>query len=226
MPTKKKINAVLSKFKEQQHEFSRFGDTIAKAFLEDPKLKSIVHSVRTRIKDEGHIKNKIIRKYSKSITTRNYSKKITDLVGVRVLHLHPHQFKEIHRCIKEKFKTGEWVEHEPPKAYTWDPESKRDFERLGLETTLKESLYTSIHYVVRPRKNSDITCEIQVRTLLEETWGEIDHLINYPEKTKFLACAEKLSVFARLVGTGRRLADAIMIVHENEKKRILRKKRR
>jgi ppGpp synthetase/RelA/SpoT-type nucleotidyltranferase len=39
----------------------------------------------------------------------------------------------------------------------------------------KESYYTSIRYLVKPRHD-----EIQVRTLFEEIWGGIDHTIYYP----------------------------------------------
>lgn len=57
-----------------------------------------VHSVRWRIKDPEHLMAKIIRKRNeveisekyRSITKDNYTDVITDLIGIRVLHL----FKE------------------------------------------------------------------------------------------------------------------------------------
>ena len=52
-------------------------------------------------------------------------------------------------------------------------------------------------------------CEIQVRTLFEEIWGEIDHAINYPVATESVACKEQLRVLAKLASTGSRLADSI-----------------
>ena len=80
---------------------------------------------------------------------------------------------------------------------------------------MKESFYTSIHYVVRPRPDSEVRCEIQVRTLFEEIWAEIDHQLNYPAQTTSLACLEQLRVLARLVGAGSRLADAIYRTHRS-----------
>ncbi len=94
-------------------------------------------------------------------------------------------------------------------AYTWDPESKQYFEGLGINVQVKESFYTSVHYLVRPRPDSDLCCEIQVRTLFEEIWGEVDHAINYPDPSSNLSCREQLRVLAKLVGAGSRLVDSI-----------------
>ena len=78
---------------------------------------------------------------------------------------------------------------------------------------IKDSYYTSIHYVVKPKSDSNICCEIQVRTLFEEIWGEIDHTINYPSPTDNKACREQLRVLSKLVSTGTRLADSIFRTH-------------
>ena len=75
------------------------------------------------------------------------------------------------------------------------------FESLGLDVKLKESYYTSIHYLIKPKASSDVCCEIQVRTLFEEIWGEIDHTLNYPVPTKSKACREQLRVLSKLVST-------------------------
>ena len=82
---------------------------------------------------------------------------------------------------------------------------------------VKETFYTSIHYVVKPREESELCCEVQVRTLFEEIWGEIDHRINYPHATEIMTCREQLRVLARLVGAGSRLADSIFRSFEGDK---------
>ncbi len=112
---------------------------------------------------------------------------------------------------------GDWVLHEYPVAYSWDPESQRFFESLGLKVDIKESYYTSIHYVVKPGNDERIKCEIQVRTLFEEVWGEIDHTINYPEKSTSQATKELLRVLSKLVSTGTRLADSIFRLNDSSK---------
>jgi ppGpp synthetase/RelA/SpoT-type nucleotidyltranferase len=143
-------------------------------------------------------------------------KSVTDLAGVRVLHLYQAQFAQIHTVIQTQIDRGDWCLHEDPVAYTWDPESSDFFKNLGLQTKVKESFYTSIHYVLKPRADSPLCCELQVRTLFEEAWGEIDHGINYPRPTSTLTCREQLRVLSKLVGAATRLADSIFRSHNDD----------
>jgi ppGpp synthetase/RelA/SpoT-type nucleotidyltranferase len=177
--------------------------------------------VRHRLKDIDHLLEKIERKNAEDasldpqnqkgpITPDNIFTRITDIAGIRVLHLHISQFEHIHKTLMAKVTDGEFTLFEDPKAYTWDPESGTYFESLGLLRELKESYYTSIHYILRPNSRTHATCEVQVRTLLEEVWGEIDHTMNYPEPTSDTYCKEQIRVLARLVGAGTHLADSIM----------------
>ena len=75
-----------------------------------------------------------------------------------------------------------------------------------------------MHYVIKPNNNNPVCCEIQVRTLFEEIWGEIDHTINYPQPTTEIACSEQLRVLSKLVSTGTRLADSIFRTHAHYQK--------
>jgi ppGpp synthetase/RelA/SpoT-type nucleotidyltranferase len=210
--------ACLKEYEKSRHELEIFCDSVHKFFQGHPRLASpppIVHSVRSRLKDPEHLRQKLRRNGdgTRPITPKNLFKRVTDLAGVRVLHLYRDQCAEIHRAILEKVNRGDWHLEEKPRAFTWDPEAVAFFKGLGLSTEYRETQYTSIHYLVRPRRDSPLCCEIQVRTLFEEVWGEIDHTINYPEKTKSLACAEQLRVLSKLVGAGTRLADAIFRSH-------------
>lgn len=207
---------LLEAYEAKEHEFKIFMEGVNQWFYTHPKLRKpdspIVHSVKSRLKNKDHFAEKLQRKSSEdnTITVDNVFERITDIAGVRVLHLYQDQFKEIHQEIKDKVDNlKDWYLPEPPKAYTWDPESKVFFESLGVNVEVKESFYTSVHYLVKPREDSPICCEIQVRTLFEEIWGEIDHSLNYPVKTENLSCREQLLVLAKLVGAGSRLADSI-----------------
>lgn len=189
-------------------------------FLSEPALNSgtpaVIHSTRSRLKDEDHLAKKIVRKRidGRDINVGNFLSCITDLAGLRVLHLHQSQFSEIHQFISRKVKAKSWRLLEKPIAYTWDPDSVVYFSRFRLRTAVKPSYYTSVHYLLAPANNqSGICCEVQVRTLFEEAWGEIDHSINYPEPTQLLANIEQLRVLSRLVSTGSRLADSIFKIH-------------
>jgi putative GTP pyrophosphokinase len=64
-----------------------------------------------------------------------------------------------------------------------------------------------VHYVLKPNRKA--TSELQVRTLLEEVWGEVDHELNYPHESTILACREQLAALARATWSCNRLIDAI-----------------
>ena len=163
------------------------------------------------------MRDKIKRKWGDGpLTPENIFSRITDIAGVRVIHLHSKQFEKIHQGIQSRIQEGYWTLHEPPVAYSWDPEATAYFQSLGLNAITRESYYTSIHYVVKPQPGAFLTCEIQVRTLFEEAWGEIDHSLNYPNPTDSLACREQLRVLAKLTSTGTRLADSIFAVAFSE----------
>lgn len=214
MITQETLDRCVAAFEAQRDHFELFKEAVEGYFRKDRSLYAAppaIHSIKSRIKDREHAADKIRRKHSddEPVTVENLFRRITDFAGVRVLHLFQEQFDLIHAAIVRQIERGDWVLHERPKAYTWDPESRTFFERFDLEVSVKESLYTSVHYVVRPRADSDVSCEIQVRTLFEEIWGEVDHMLNYPAPTEILACREQLRVLARLVGAGSRLLDSI-----------------
>lgn len=61
-----------------------------------------------------------------------------------------------------------------------------------------------------------MTCELQVRTLTEETWGEVDHRINYPHKTDSVACLQQIRALARSTSAAGRLVDSIFATVDDE----------
>jgi putative GTP pyrophosphokinase len=198
---------------EKQYELKAFLQTVLFFFENNPALNGIIHSVKSRMKNPRHLRDKIQRKGNdkREINESNLFVEINDLIGVRVLYLYQDQFKVIHdEILKKVIENKDWRFAEQPKAYTWDPETMKYFESLGIRTEVRDTYYTSVHYVIKPNNElSNITCEIQVRTLFEEIWGEIDHTINYPQPTDIVACKEQLRVLAKLVSTGTRLADSI-----------------
>lgn len=215
------MEAIVERVQNQRHDIDLFRANTVRFFETHPALTQspqIVHSVRSRMKDLQHLREKVQRKSSTEdpITPENIFDRVTDIAGVRVLHLYQAQFTQIHHAINQKLDSQDWILYEDPKAYTWDPESRGFFENQGLNVEVKESLYTSVHYVIKPREDSPVSCEIQVRTLLEEVWGEIVHLVNYPEPTENITCREQIGVLARLVSAGSRLADSICRVYTDE----------
>jgi putative GTP pyrophosphokinase len=151
---------------------------------------SFIHSIRYRIKNPEHLIDKIIRKKiltpEREFTLNNYRKEIKDLGGIRIIHLYKHQNIEISNFIihKNDFKIGEKIAYlRKQEEYTERPK----LEELGFEIKIPEGnkkIYSSLHYIFdESTHNQDYFFEIQVRTIFEEGWAEIDHNFNYPKQT-------------------------------------------
>lgn len=218
------IDSLIELYKGKRHEYERFLDGVRSYFMHEPSLNEgslpVIHSLKWRLKDPEHLRDKLQRKLDTGevIDESNFFERITDFAGLRILHLYQSQFIYIHAAIKKIVDDGEWKFVEQPTANTWDPESEQFFTGLGLQCQRRDSYYTSIHYLVKPNnERSYVCCEIQVRTLFEEIWGEIDHSINYPHQTESLACKEQIKVLAKFISTGTRLADSIFKTFEDYK---------
>lgn len=96
-----------------------------------------------------------------------------------------------------------------PFARTWDDESRQYFRGIGIKTQPSDTMYTSVHYVFETRSVTKFTCEVQVRTLAEELWGEVSHHMNYPQPVSVVSCSEQIKVLARLTSACTRLVDSI-----------------
>lgn len=197
---------------------------ISDAIRETEPLSKLVHSVKRRMKDPAHLKEKLERKLRKAkkdgstfdLTKDNLFLRINDLGGLRILHLHTQQMGDLHLALLEILDQAQCDLHEPPSANIWDEESRTYFESIGIKTDVNPRLYSSVHYVIRPRSNnSEISCEIQVRTLADEIWGEIDHKINYPHPHQSLACREQIKALARVASSCSRLVDSIVASHHD-----------
>ena len=197
---------------------SHFTETIG----DDGPLSELVHSTKRRMKDPGHLRGKLFRKLNVAreegkafdITCENLFLRINDLGGYRILHLHTSQVQRIHEVLLQVIERAQFDLFEPPSANIWDEEAKAFFEKIGVHTEVNPRMYSSVHYVIEARSKNAVTCEIQVRTLADEIWGEIDHRINYPESHESVACREQLRVLARVASSCSRLVDSIMASHE------------
>lgn len=188
------LNKIYNDFLSKKGEYRK----ILKLFEEEIMGNNIenIHSFRSRIKDEEHLIVKIIRKkyqnYSKykGLTFDNYEKYITDLVGFRVFVLFKEDWIYFHNYITSKFKDDknkyivDWENTntedgyfiEAPKAHIRKGDNENIYQGISVENL---KTYRSVHYTM---KYKGIYIEIQLRTLFEESWGEIDHRIIYPYK--------------------------------------------
>lgn len=223
------IDELVSHFSDKLDLFRRSEHSLLGYFTLSSSLKPLIHSIKSRIKDPEHLKHKLFRKLAKAkndgvpfeIDKTNLFQKINDLLGFRLIHLHTRQIEEIDFELKKILEEEKWIIVEGPTARTWDEESERYFEEIGIEVHQSPNLnlYTSVHYVVSPNSSYSITCEIQVRTLMEEVWGEVDHTINYPDKSESFSCREQIKALARATSSCSRLVDCIFSTHNHEMNR-------
>ncbi|WP_337170187.1 hypothetical protein [Gemmatimonas aurantiaca] len=184
-------------------------------------LSTLIHSSKSRLKDPEHLRDKLRRKAAKAlkdgvefdISPDNLFERINDLAGLRILHLHTHQMEQIHKHLLAALEEARLPLVEDPFARTWDDESRAYFASIGIGSRDSDSMYTSVHYVIEANTRTKLTGEIQVRTLAEELWGEVDHSINYPHPTPLVACQEQIRVLARVTSSCSRLVDAIFTTH-------------
>ena len=219
------IESLVEHAKANETMFSNLLQSLFNTFSSDKELMSYVHSMKWRVKDSNHLRDKLIRKWheakSKSrpfgINRENLFVKINDLAGFRILHLHTRQFENIKHCLERILDEQQYQVKEGPNARTWDDESRAYFSSINTKFVKSDTLYTSVHYVVAPNVKTKYTCKIQVRTLAEELWGEVDHTINYPYATESITCREQIKVLARVTSSCSRLVDSIFLSYEDHR---------
>jgi len=190
---------------------------LSEAILGSQNLMTHVHSTKWRLKDPGHLEDKLYRKIREAkgkrkpftITEKNLFYRVNDLAGFRILHLHTEQIVPIDRELRSVLQEYRFPLFENPKARTWDDESREFFRNAGIRPIKSPTMYTSVHYVVQSNSSTKYTCEIQVRTLAEELWGEVDHRMNYPHESSIPSCREQIKVLARVTSSCSRLVDSI-----------------
>jgi putative GTP pyrophosphokinase len=217
------VDRLLKRYGQESKNIGVFQKSLYTAFADSDALAPHVHSMKSRLKDPDHLRRKLVRRIADSkeegtkfdVTPENLLTAINDLAGIRILHLYTHQIRDIDAAIREIVQEQRYSLVEEPFARTWDDESREFFRTIGIETQQSPTMY-SVHYVVGSASKTLITCEVQVRTLMEEVWGEVDHTINYPEETEILSCREQLKVLARVTSAGSRLVDSIFLTWEQE----------
>jgi ppGpp synthetase/RelA/SpoT-type nucleotidyltranferase len=209
------IEGMVALYSGRREEFANLAQRVERDLVEHAKLRPLIHSTKRREKDPSHLRDKLERKANEAlragkrfaITEKNMFDSIGDLAGVR-LHIHTEQLSVIHPTIMEILAFHKYHFREDPLVFIWDVERNEFFKKLGLNVQIRPTMYTSVHYVVEPHWRG-VACEIQVRTLAEELWGEVSHQINYPNETDSIACTEQLAALARVASGCTRLVDSI-----------------
>jgi putative GTP pyrophosphokinase len=207
--------AAVSAYLRVQQFYEDVASVVARVLQECVRKRGIkVHSVQHRAKDPASLERKATIPSDSDPDTPKYLdplKDITDLAGVRVITHFPSSVKEIDRLITEEFDVIERSDKSVKLV---------EEERFG---------YQSIHYLVRIESDrarlaeyerfSDAIAEIQVRTILQHAWAEIEHDIQYKSATtipteirrRFMSLAGMLEIadreFQAIQDADRRLED-------------------
>ena len=224
-----RISDAVDFFSQNRHLFENMAKSLVGHLTGHPQLNELIHFTKWRVKDENSLRRKLTNKAmeekskprhlrSPFIDRTNLFDSIVDLAGVRILHLHTEQMRTIHEYILYIIDEHKYQFSNDPMAHCWDIEYERLFEEIGIETKSRESMYTTVHYDIVANQRTRITCELQVRSLMDEVWSEVSHGVNYPSESHSEACRDQLKVLARLTTGGTRLVDSIFKTHRESMK--------
>lgn len=219
-----RIDRALDHFRQSKHLFENFSRSLVGHLTGHPELKELIHFIKWRVKDETSLRHKLERKTIEEkrkeravrddpIDCGNLFEKVVDLAGVRILHLHTEQMRRIHELILKVLDEHHYQLAGDPTAHCWDTEYERLFSDFGIKTEARESMYTTVHYDIIANQKTRITCELQVRSLMDEVWSEVSHRVSYPLESSSESCRDQLKVLARLTTGGTRLVDSIFKTH-------------
>ena len=192
MRKQQRDNILISYFKEKE-KYEKLAAYIVRLINDDPSApKESIHAILYRIKGEARLLEKIDQENSSSeinvkpITHKNFQERIEDIIGIRVICLRLSDILKVKKYL-------ELLVEENIFKFMREPDQKRSFvlpiepeEAAPKDINLQYSGYSSIHYQIRLAEKSDareefkrIQFELQLRTILEEAWGEIDHKYRY-----------------------------------------------
>ena len=192
---------VVSEYAKLRSLYEGFCIALQTILLKSLEIRSIkYHSIEARAKEVESFGDKAIKPSVEDPNTPKYVnplKEITDLSAVRIITFFPLTVEKVNNIIYEEFEVleknnkGELIEEE---------------EKLG---------YQSVHYLVRLKSSrcelseyqrfSGLIAEIQVRTILQHAWAEIEHDIEYKSsitipkaiRRRFMALAGLLEIADR-----------------------------
>ena len=211
------LEAIYEDFNKYRQSYETQADLIANIL----RAQSKVHSVKTRVKDAKHLIEKVIRKtperrkkYGKDFkfTVDNYKNEITDLLGIRVIHIFKEDWEEIHDFITSMWNVIEIV------ANIREGDNTKEFEAKDIEVCSRLSGYRSVHYLVESYPtNKKLIAEVQVRTIFEEGYGEIDHQLRYSHDNIPELLGQNLMLLNRIAGSSDEMASLINMMSKSLK---------
>jgi putative GTP pyrophosphokinase len=202
------IQTVLRPTRDQARTVFRWKEpTYWSKYRSDSRLSlpSPVQRIHSRIKRPESVQDKIHRQPARFPGPLSSAfRTMRDALGFRIVVYFTSQLPLIH----EEILSNSMLEvsaTEPPMAYLAE-DLKRDLH-LDLPGSVRDTGYASVHYILRLTESSiPITdrpwFEVQVRTLVEDTWAEIHHILGYkPDKRTSLAVRRQFNIIGKMLGT-------------------------
>ncbi len=150
---------ILDHFQQVVDELKEKIPIIEQEIHNNLKAESLkVHGVNSRLKSPSSLSGKLARpdKIYQSLSD------ITDLIGFRIVTYFEEDIDVVGKIIEQAFHID--YDNSIDKRLAQDP---------------KVFGYRSLHYICRLEKNSPYSFEIQIRTILQHTWAEIEHDLGY-----------------------------------------------
>jgi len=159
---------ILKEFDDNKSKFSDFKEKMELLIPELLKDGSIiVHQIAGRVKERTSLEKKIERKNNKYTNTND----ITDIIGVRIITYLESDVDRVAEILNKEF----------------DLDNENSIDKRKLKSD--QFGYRSLHYVVsckdertklaEYRRFKDLKFEIQIRSMLQHTWAEIEHDLGY-----------------------------------------------
>lgn len=135
-----------------------------------------ISKIEGRVKDGEECVKKFNRKYRINLETTStpYSIRdhITDLIGLRVVCLYEDDIEKVEKCLSEHF---EVIDKTDKIAQVENTEDSFGYKGLHLDLRLNKERRELPEYV----KYSEFRFEIQIRTIIQDSWSVLDHKIKY-----------------------------------------------
>lgn len=164
---------IFEQYSKQKYIYDIFGKKMVdllEGLLKSNEIK--YQTINYRIKEEEKFKNKVIKK-----DKYNDIKDITDVCGIRIVTSYSDTVDKVAEIISNQFEVDE--------ENTIDKRKALDPDKFG---------YLSLHYIVSLKEDRlklpeysmfrDIKVEIQIRSISQHTWAEIEHDLGYKSEVE------------------------------------------
>ena len=168
LPNKKEIEL---RYEAYRPAFNEILDKVTASLKKNLHLSSNP-TYKNRIKSFNSYYKKILRQKAKESGESKELVTLTDMIGIRVICPFVEDLAEVERQVSEIYDV-------------------KEIEKKGAEQSFREFGYESVHILIavpedcRPVEHTEVVlpenlvCEIQVRTILQDAWAEVEHELIY-----------------------------------------------